>query len=349
MLNIFGLKRIIGIDLGSKNLKIVEVSKYKDTFILDNYIIIGMQTENRLGNILETSQIFVETLGKLIGDNIKGFKSREVVFVPPILYSFSTYFSLPHLPVNTLKNAIRYESRKFLPIEESEFYIEYRYLEYKSFVEGGSEKWLIFFSALPRNFVDKLQKASKIAKLKYLSTDIEYFSHEGFFRNSKEINLLINIGYGYSYWAIIWNGKISLAQKLKFNLKEIIQSLSNILNISMEEAENFFINKGFKIFPEEEDLKMLFNSLIESLISEINKVINFLKENFDKKIDKIYFTGGITLADNFLDFLVSKFQSIPVFILNPIDFIKIDETLQNKQNLPVLSTAIGSCLNFLLR
>lgn len=349
MLNIFGAKKVIGIDLGSKNLKIVEVSKYKDTFVLDNYIIIEIQAENRLGSILETSQIFVETLGRLIGDSIKGFKSKEVIFVSPILYSFSTYFSLPHMPLNTLKNAVRYESKKYLPLEETEFYIEYRNLEYRSLIEGQSERWFIFFTALPLNFVEKLQRASKIAKLKYLGVDIEYFSHESFFKNSKNIVLLVNIGYSYSYFAIIWEGKVLLAQKMKFNLKEVVRSLANILNVNIEEAENFFINKGFKILPEEEDLKILFNSLIESLVGEINRVVGFLKENFDKKIDKIYFTGGIALADNFLDFLASKLQNIPIFIFNPSDFILIGEGIQNKENLPVLSTAIGSCLNFLLR
>ena len=335
--------------MGSKSLKLVEVSKYKDSFILENYIIIELQTENKLGGILETSQLFTETLGKIIEDNTKDWRSKNILFVAPILYTFSTYFSMPYMPLRSLKEAVKYEVRKHIPTSETDFQSEFRNTEYQTLEEGVKNKWFIFYAALPTNFVEKLKKAASIARLNFKGVDIEYFSYEGIFKKQKGSILVVNIGYSYSYSVIIEDGKTVFAQKMKFTLKNLIQTLANVLNVDIIEAENFFVNKGFKILPEEENLETLYSSLITSLVSEIQKATDFYKENFGKRVDKVYLSGGISLVDNILEFVSSKFQIAPILILNPADFIYISENLKNKIKLPLLSTAISSCINFLLR
>ena len=349
MFNIFGTSRLIGVDLGSKSLKLIEISKYKDSYILENYIIIEIQTEARIGSILETSQLFTETLGKIIEENIKGWKTKDIFFVAPILYTFSTYFSLPYMPINSLKEAVKYEARKYLPTSEVDFYTEFRNTEYQIIEEHITNRWFIFFTALPTNFVEKLKKVAILSKLNFKGVDIEYFSYEGLFKKQRGSILIVNVGYGYSYWVILNEGKTVLGQKMKFNLKNMITSLANVLNIDTTEAEKFFINKGFKILPGEENLEALYSSFITSLTSEIQKAVDFYKENFDKKIERIYLTGGISLLDNLLEAMSTKIQAIPLLILNPEDFIYISDNLKNRINLPTLSTVIGSCLNFFLR
>lgn len=347
MFNIFGSQKLVGIDLGTKALKLVEVGKYKDSLILNNYIIIELESESRLSGFIETSQMFVETLGKLLADAFKNFRTKQAIFIASAPYSFATYFSLPYIPLNSLKNAVRYEAKKYLPTTEEDYHFEWRNLEFRD-LQKNTSNWFIFLSATPLNLIEKFKKISNIAKIKYQGTEIEYFTFEGYFKNRKGINLIVNVGYGYSYAVIIWEGKTIFSSKLRFSLKQIIQNLANILNVDLEEAERIFLNKGFKTLPEEEDLASLYNSLISSLVAEIEKIVIFLKETFDKKIEEIYFTGGITLANYFLELFSSKYQNIPIKILNPLDFIYVNEGIKNQEKLPLLTSAIGSCINFLL-
>lgn len=347
MFSILSSQKIIGIDLGSKVVKLVEIGKYKDSLILKNYIIIELESESRLAG-LETSQIFVETLGKLLGENLRNFKTRQVIFIASAPYTFSTYFSLPHIPISSLKNAIKYEAKKYLPTSEEDFYLEWRNLEFQDIQKNMTTSWFIFLSALPLNLIEKFKRISEVAKLKYRKTDIEYFTLEGYFKNRKGINLVVNVGYSYSYAVIILDGKTVFSSKLRFSIKHIIQNLANILNVDYEEAERFYLDRGFKALPEEEDLSSLYNSLISTLIFELDKIMVFLKEVLDKNIGELYFTGGITLANYFLELFASKYQTMPIKVLNPSDFIYVDESIKNQEKLPLLTTAIGGCINFLL-
>lgn len=347
MFNILGSQKLIGIDLGTKSLKLVEVGKYKDSLILRNYIIVEIEAESKLAGFIETSQMFVETLGKLLADTLKNFRTNQTIFIASAPYAFAVYFPLPYIPLNSLKNAVRYEAKKYLPTTEEDYYFEWRNLEFQD-IQKNTPNWFIFLSAVPLNLIEKFKKISDIARLKYQKTDIEYFTFEGYFKNRQGMNLVVNIGYGYSYAVVIWDGKTIFSSKLKFSLRQIIQNLASILQVDFEEAEKFFLNKGFKLLPEEEDLAVLYNSLISSLIAELEKIIIFLKETFDKNIDEIYFTGGITRADYFLELFSSKYQAIPIKILNPADFLYVDEKIKNQEKLPLLTTAIGSCINYLL-
>ncbi|MCS7184228.1 MAG: pilus assembly protein PilM, partial [Patescibacteria group bacterium] len=143
MFNIFKSKKVLGIDLGSRDIKIVEVEKYKNSFILNNYIIIELEGGEKISSLLETSQIYEEHLAKIIENGLKEFKPREVVYSVPSLYYFYTNFSLPYIPVNALKNAVNFEYRKYLPVSYEKFQIEWRNVKYSPFNLEGQDKWFI--------------------------------------------------------------------------------------------------------------------------------------------------------------------------------------------------------------
>ncbi len=339
-------KRILGIDLGTKNIKIVEVEKFKDSLMLLNYIIIEFKAETQISSILQTSQIFEENLGKILEEASKEFKTKNVVFSIPSSYVFSSYFSLPHMPISTLKQAIFYESKKYLPTSEKDYYIDWRNLLLQPVGIETTPKWFIFFSATPINFIEKLKSVSNIARLKFKAAEVEFYGLENLFKNVNDNIIVVDIGYGYSYSILITENKVIFIQKIKISTRSVIDTIKSLLEISDEEAENFLIKKGFKLMPEEIELKNNLEEILNNLSLEINKTKDNLEERFNTKIKGIYFIGGLSLVPGFLEKISEKIPTVPVNVFNPLDFINVDKSLKNLQIGPILTNALGVCLKY---
>lgn len=349
MFNIFGSKKILGIDLGSKNIKIVELEKYKKSFILNNYIIIEIESSEQIASLLETSQIYEENLAKVLESGLKEFKTKEIVYSIPALYYFYTNFSLPYIPINALKNAINFEYRKYIPVSYEKFQIEWRNIKYSPFNLEGQDKWFIFFTAIPESYLNKIENISQLIRVRLKKAYPEFFTLEPFFRDNKENIILIDIGYSYSFAILINQDKVIYAQKFKLTIKNIIDTLTILLNINHKEAENFFIKKGFNILPEEIDLKKTIDEIISNFSLEILKLKESCENNFNLKINLVYLTGGLSQASGLLDVLSPKLSNISLVIFNPLEKIIIPgNNIKNLSKGSILVQAMGSCLKFLL-
>ncbi|GIW66322.1 MAG: hypothetical protein KatS3mg095_0220 [Candidatus Parcubacteria bacterium] len=349
MFNIFGSNKILGIDLGSRSIKIVEVEKYKKSFILNNYIIIELEETEKFSSLLETSQLYEENLAKILENGLKEFKTKKAVYSIPSLYYFYTNFSLPYIPLNSLKNAINFEYQKYLPVSYEKFHIEWRNIKYTPFNLEGQDKWFIFFTAIPESYLNKIKNISSLNKINFQKAYAEFFSLEVFFKESKDNIILIDIGYSYSFALLIKEGQVIHCQKLKFTLRDILNTLARVMSVGINEAENIFIRKGFNILPEEIDLKKIFDEVLDNFSFDILKLKENLENSFNLKINLIYFKGGLTLAKGFLESLSSRLTDVQINIFNPFDtFIMANENIKNKDVGNILSQAIGSCVKYFL-
>ncbi|GIW65941.1 MAG: hypothetical protein KatS3mg094_460 [Candidatus Parcubacteria bacterium] len=334
--------------MGSRSIKIVEIEKYKKSFILNNYIIIELEESQQLPFLLETSQIYEENLAKVLEAGLKEFKTKDVVYSIPSLYYFYTNFSLPYIPLNAIKNAINFEYRKYLPIGYEKFDIEWRNIKYTPFNLEGQDKWLIFFTAIPESYLNKIKNISSLNKINFKKAYSEFFSLEVFFKEFKENLILIDIGYSYSFALLVKEGQIIHCQKLKFTIKDIIQIFSNVMSVNRKEAEGIFFKKGFNILPEEIDLKKIIDEIIDNFSLDILKLKDTLENNFNIKINLIYLKGGITLANGFLENLTTRLKNIPLAVFNPLNNLVItNDNIKDKNIGTILVQSIGACIKFL--
>lgn len=347
--NIFKGKSILGIDLGSRNIKIVEAEKAGNTIKLLNYIIINLEQGERLSQILETSQVFEENLGKILEAGVKEFKIKDVCYVIPTPYIYTTYFSLPYLPLNTLKNAVNYEAKKYIPASIENFSIEWRNIRFIPRIEEAAQRWFIFFTATPNYFLEKLKNISLRANLNFKGAEVEYFCIENFLKNIPGNRIYVDLGYSYSNLIFFMNGAITYSQKLKISSKNLIESLSNLLKVDLNIAEDYILKKGFNIPPEEEEVKIVLDSIVNDLVEEIKRISEEINEKFNCRIEYLYFSGGMSLYNGFLDSFLEKFKEFPVSIFDPFQYIIISKNIKNLKMGPILTNAIGCCYKYLLK
>jgi len=350
MFKLFGSNKVCGIDLGSKDIKIVEVEKYRNSFILNNYTIIEIESSKSLSYILDTSQIFEETLAKILEKGLSYFKTKKIVFSVPPGYYIYTNFSLPFIPLNSLKNAINFEYKKYIPTAQENFQIEWRNFQYSPSNIPGQDKWFIFLTAIPESYVLKIKNVCDLIKAKCLKIIPEIFSLEWFFSKNNDLIALVDIGYTSSYIVLIKEGKVIHSQKILTSTKNIIDVFQNIFSMDHEASEQLFKQKGFNILPEEYDLKKTIDEIIKDFSYQILKIKNNWESFFGLKIGTIYFTGSLTMATGFLNKISDNIKEAEIKIFNPLEeIIKVNtNNIKNINKGSALVQAIGACVKFFL-
>ena len=331
-------KRILGIDLGSINTKIVEIVKKKDSFEVVNFGIIPIVN---FKEIAVSSYILEENIGKILSDFLQASKSKatEVILSISASYVFAVNFFVPDIPEKSLTNVIKFESQKQIPLSLEEIELEYSYFRFE--VENQPKQWLVYLVAIPKSYLKRLQSITEIAKLKLIGYSSEYFNLEPYFRDRLGTFAVVDLGHSYSLIVLIKNGRVIYGNKLKVRGYDFLDSVSNLTNYPEEETLNLVYKKGFNFLPEEKELKDLANNFLANLVNLLPSEIEKLENSFFLKIDKIYWTGGLSILPGFKEEMLSRLSKYQQEILLPYELFKGEKFINLKEKGTIFSQALG--------
>jgi type IV pilus assembly protein PilM len=331
-------KRILGIDLGSVNTKIVEIVKKKDSFEVVNFGVIPIVNFKEIASY---SYILEENIARMLSEFLQASKAKakEVILSIPAPYVFSVNFLVPDIPEKSLPQIIRFESQKQIPLGLEEIELEYRYFHFE--VENQTKQWLVYLVATPKSYLKRLQSITEIAKLKLVGYRSEYFNLEPYFQDRLGNYVILDLGHSYSLLVIIKNGKVIYGNKLKIRGYDFLGSVSNLTNYSEEETLDLVYKKGFRFLPEEKELHDLVDNFLNNVVSLISSEIERLENSFFLKIDKIYWTGGLSILPGFKEEMLSRLSKYQQEILLPYGLFKGEKFVNLKEKGTIFSQALG--------
>jgi type IV pilus assembly protein PilM len=336
-ISLFG-KRTLGIDLGSLNTKIVEVIKKKNFFEVVNFGVIPIINFKEIASY---SYILEEQIGRMLSEFLQAskIKAREVILSIPAPYVFAVNFLVPDVPEKSLPQIIRFESQKQIPLGLEEIEVEYRYFHFET--ENQPKQWLVYLVATPKNYLKKLQSIAEIAKLKLVGYSSEYFNLEPYFKNRLGTYAVIDLGHSYSLLVLIRNGKVIYGNKIKIRGYDFLDTVMNLINYSEEETLNLIYQKGFLFSPEEKELQNLANNFLNEIVAFIPSEIERLENSFLFKIDKIYWTGGISILPGFKEKMLQLLSKYQQEILLPYEIFQGEKFVNLKEKGTIFSQALG--------
>jgi Tfp pilus assembly PilM family ATPase len=331
-------KRILGIDLGSINTKIVEIVKKKDSLEVVNFGVIPIVNFKEIASY---SYILEETIGRMISEFLQASnaKAKEVILSLPATYIFSVNFLVPDVPEKSLPQIIRFESQKQIPLGLEEIELEYRYFRFE--VENQPRQWLVYLVATPKSYLKRLQSIAEIAKLKLVGYSPEYFAFEPYFGDRLGTYAIVDLGHSYSLLVLIKNGRVIYGNKLKVRGYDFLDLVSNVTNYSDEETLDLIYKKGFRFLPEEKELQNLVNNFLNNIVNLLSSEIERLENSFFLKIDKIYWTGGLSILPGFKEEMLSRLSKYQQEILLPYELFKGEKFVNLKEKGTIFSQALG--------
>lgn len=332
----------VGIDIGSKTVKIVELKKEGAGQRLVACGVVGYR-----GNV--PSQIRDEKEFVVLADTIRKLhkearvSSKEVSIALPESLVFTRTVRFPQLTDQEIISAVKWEAEQYIPIPIAEAIIEHQIIERET--TGASAGVIVLLVASPRVLVEKYIKVIQMAGLKPVGVETELLSLVRALFSDNETALLLDFGATSTDIAIAKNGSLRFSRSIPTAGEALTRALAQGLGIEYQQAEEY--KKTYGLSTElEGKVKAALDPVITVITDEIKKAIHFYQS--DEKGDapkSIIISGGSTGLPEIVSSL-SRLLGLEVVVGNP--FAKINVSPQVTKSIenyaPLYSIAVGLAL-----
>ncbi|SHI69262.1 type IV pilus assembly protein PilM [Dethiosulfatibacter aminovorans DSM 17477] len=309
------MAKFISIDIGSKNIKIVEGSSDKKNI----NIIKAVSVDTPASSMSEGNIIDYENIRNVIKQTItkNGIKTKNVVFSINTTSLITRTIELPVVKSSdeTIQ-MIRFELEQFLPVVLDEYKIVFRII--KNYVEDGVKKGSYLINAVPTKLIDDYRKLSDDLGLRLQSIDLSFNSLERVFSVGRTINdvkiekdkayYVLEFGHKSIIFNVISNGNNLFTRIINLGGSDIDVGIENMFEVNSENAEKikhkFSTLDTSEIETEEEKfVNNIIETNLSSWINEIRRLIQYFNSrNKGIVIDNLFIYGGssnIKSIDNY--------------------------------------------------
>ncbi len=320
---IFGSKQVIGLDLGSSSIKMVELKQTGRSFKLMNF---GMSAipEGLVdgGEIIDPSALsqIIMALHKELGLKTKAVCTGMfggAVIVKKI--------SMPRIDPKLISEQIQWEAEQYIPFDLSEVNLDYHLLPTSN---PAAETMDILLVAAKHDYIIRYFEAIEIAGLKCALIDVNGFSLANCFEMNygrrNQTLALINIGAGVTNLVVVENGGVVFCRDIPIGGNIYNMEISRELGVSSQEAEELKI--GFaQTQSSPTELANVISATNEMICEEIKDSFSFYEQSKSgSDVSEIFLSGGSIKVPNLIEAIAST-TGLSCQVMNPLQKISVNK------------------------
>ncbi len=338
------VKHVVGIDIGSSSIKIVELIQNDNIITLKTYgeLQLGPYGKQDLG---KNTRLELEQQIEALVDVLRESKATATsgVMTLQLSTSFVTVFSVHAKTDEDLNPKIQVEARKYIPVPMSDVTLDWSELPILgNAIESVREVLVV---AVQHDTQAETFKLLQAVNMTSQPTEIEIFSSlRAVSRSDDSTIVIIDLGAETSKLYIAHEGVIRKIHRVFAGGAKATESISKMLEVSFEEAEN--IKRNYSADAEHASvIKKEIVSIFERPLQEFKRVINQFESKSTKKVSRIIITGG---SSSFIDMhkYVSYMLDRDVEQANPFTKVSypvfMEDTLE--EIAPIFTVALGAAL-----
>ena len=355
---LFSPKKILGIDIDTSYIKVVELSKFKNKQKLENYGFVSTTDFSEKpfrtfekNNILLSTENVIEVIKSIIQET--GIKTKQVVFSIPDFSTFFTNFELPWMKNEELDQAIQYEAKQHIPLSLKEVTLDWQVisddLTNKSKDNPVKKRKLkILLVAVPKTIINQYQEIAALTNLELISLETEAFclTRSLIKKDEKDIVALIGIGVSSTTCSIIQDGKLENSYSFNMSSNKFDKAIAEKFNINYLEAEKLKKQCGLLHNENnEKDICQILLPLVDIILMEIQKIFDKFYQKEGREIKKIILTGGTSLLPGLKEYFQVKLKK-EIIIAQPFSNFDYPPILEKtlKEIGPSYAVSVGAAL-----
>ncbi|MCC7004599.1 type IV pilus assembly protein PilM [Candidatus Nomurabacteria bacterium] len=351
---------VLGVDIGSSSIKVVQLKKKKGRAVLETYgeIALGPYAGFEIG---QATNLPVDKLIEAVKDVIKesNITTTNCGIAIPIKSSLVTIVEMPAFNTRQLAQMIPIEARKYIPVPITEVSLDWSIIPNEEEIPSEEEsrpdstapgkkveKTDVLVVAIHNEVLTKYQDIVKGANLSSNFFEIEMFSAV---RSSLDQDIapvmVFDMGAGATKIYIVERGVIRGSHIINTGSQNITMNISRSMGVSVAMAEKMKRGIGSNQPAQEKQISEIIDITIDPVFSEAeNVMLNYQKRN-NKNISKVLLTGGGVSLKGIIE-KAKKYLQTEVVFSDP--FAKVDAPAFLKDVLkstgPEFSVAIGIAL-----
>lgn len=337
-------KNVIGLDIGSSSIKLVELTEGKNGYRLQNLAISPLPPEAIVDGALMDSVTIVDTIKEMISTTKS--KTKNVVTSLSGHSVIVKKITLPFMTEAELEESIQWEAERYIPFDINDVNIDFQI-----FGAGSENPDLmdVILVAAKKDIINDYVSVLVEAGLNPVIIDIDAFALENMIAINYEIEkdeiiAIANVGANVTNINIIKNNISAFTRDIFKGGNLITEELQRQLHIDYDEAEKIKIGSKIDVSSQPIVQKVL-KTASESLAIEIGNTLEFYQSTTTyEKINKLYLSGGGAKVKDF-DIILQQQTGIPVEIINPFKKIEYSEKNFDIEYLreigPVMAVGVG--------
>lgn len=331
-------KNVLSIDIGSCKTKVVAGWLENQHFYIEKAFMLSTPEDCYSDGKLLFSAGKAEQLKQNLVQNLSEhrLKLKDVIITIQSTSIIRRELDIPPVKPQEMESMIRYEIEQYLPIDLSEYIIEYKMLN-----EKKDNKSRVLIAALPKAMAEEFYSFVLAMKLEPIALDINSNAISKLFGFSQQINhkayelnktaAFIDIGCSNTNISIVSKGQYQFSRTLLEGGMEINSAIADRFYISMQEAEKKKLTEGSLLGvysgSEAEALSQVIESVITRWIDDIQRVFQFYKtRNANNNIDEIYLYGGTSNLKGIAEYF-GKVMNIPTQQIKSLDCVRLSKQL----------------------
>jgi len=340
-------KGVLGLDIGTSSVKMVELVETKKGYQLKNFGYSSLPKETIVNGVLKNPSALITAITNLARSLKPSTKyvATSISGHPVIIKKIITSV----VDETELEESIRFEAEQYIPFDIEEVNIDYQILGVN---EANPEQMEVLLVAAKKSLINEYVEVIQDAGLEPVIVDIDSFALE----NAYEFNYsdekmpvvaLIDMGAGVININVVKEGKSSFSRDIFMGGNKLSEEIQRHLKVSEEEAE--ILKRGGESDQiDYEQLDKIVREISLTLAKEIQRSLDLYAASSEKEeVKKIYLTGGTSQILGFKE-LINERVGIPVEFLDPFREIKFNEAQFDpeyiKEIKPIAAVGVGLAL-----
>jgi type IV pilus assembly protein PilM len=341
-------KQIIGVDIGSCSIKLVQLRESKGVYHLLALGVAPLPPDAIVDGAIMDSSTVVEVI-----DNLVKSLNLKVKNIATSISGHSVIIRKIKLPIMTeeeMEVSIQWEAEQYIPFEISEVNLDFQILGPDP---NDHSQMNVILVAAKKDFVNDYVAVFNECGLNPTVLDIDCFAMENSFEVNNQIDeqgvvALVNMGASAMNVNILKDGVSVFTRDITAGGNMINEEMQKRLGLSGEDAETLKLGDAIDGV-ENSTVDEVINDAMESLVQEVQRSLDFFSATAsDDKIQTIYITGGVSRVPEIKDLLGERLD-LPVEVMNAFSQIIIDEKSFDMEYIEAISHIMSVAVGLAMR
>lgn len=322
---------LLGIDIGSTSLKIVELSRSGRTTTVQNAGVFPIPSNTIVEGKIADIPTLAQTLRKAVA--LMRSKAKQVALAVPGSAVITRVLDMPgDLTEDELETQLLMEAEQYIPYSLDEVAVDFTVIEDG---EEGSEQVKVLLAACRKEGIDALTEMVEQADLESKIVDVEPFCLERVYplladqleEDNDGLIAVVDCGATNLRINVLDRGSTVYSREEAFGTKQLSEEIQRRYGLSEEEA-TAAEREGDLPGDYEQEVLAPFR---DSLIQQISRSLQFFYSSTSyTNLDCLILSGGIVSSPELVEMTESKIE-LPVVAANPFKHMPCGARTDQKQ------------------
>lgn len=319
------MNSVLGIDIGSRSIKLIELSSDKKEPILLSAGSAPTPPKALSSSLASDSQAVSVAIKQLIHE--AGARSRVVNLALPESQVFTRVIEMPTLSQRELTSALQWEAEQYIPLPLDQVNMDFSIL--RGGKETGTNKMEVLLVACPKALLEKYVHYLEEAELSVASVETEIIAvTRALVRSNVNIRaaMIVSLGAQTTDVAIIRNGILAFTRSISAGGDALSRAVAQGLSLEVAQAEEYKKTYGLEHDKLEGKIVAAAKPVMDTILGELKRALAFYQEKYkNERVEVLLLSGGTARIPGMVVYLAQNIGSgIEVQLANPWVGIKKD-------------------------